>query len=70
LIAAITFKSTKFSNQQKLLWITGFAGGLTTFSSLAVLTLEASFINGFAYLFATFLFTFISLYIARKLIKI
>jgi fluoride ion exporter CrcB/FEX len=69
-VAAVVSKSIRFTSQQKLLWITGFAGGLTTFSSLAVLTLDATILDGVLYLFITCAATVVSLTLVRKLVKI
>jgi len=70
LVAAAVSKSNRFTSQQKLLWITGFAGGLTTFSSLAVLTLDTTILDGVLYLFITCAATVVSLTLASKLVKI
>ena len=70
LVAAAVSKSIMFTSQQKLLWITGFAGGLTTFSSLAVLTLDTTILDGVLYLFITCASTVLSLSLVRKLVKI
>ena len=69
-IAAAVYKNKKFSEQQKLLWVTGFAGGLTTFSSLAVLPIETSFLGAALYLLTTYLLTFIVLIIVKKIISV
>ena len=69
-VAAAVSKNKKFSDQQKLLWVTGFAGGLTTFSSLAVLSIETSFLGAALYLSTTYLFTFIVLIIVKKRISV
>ena len=69
-VAAVVSKSLRYTSQQKLLWITGFAGGLTTFSSLAVLTLDASILNGVLYLLITCASTVVSLSLVRKFVKI
>ena len=69
-VAAAVYKNKKFSEQQKLLWVTGFAGGLTTFSSLAVLSIETSFLGAVLYLSTTYLFTFIVLIIVKKRISV
>ena len=68
-VAAAVYKNKKFSEQQKLLWVTGFAGGLTTFSSLAVLSIKTSFLGAALYLSTTYLVTFMALIIARKTIS-
>ena len=69
-VAAVVSKIIRFTYQQKLLWITGFAGGLTTFSSLAVLTLDTTILDGVLYLFITCASTVLSLFLVRKLVKI
>ena len=69
-VAAAVSKSLRYTSQQKLLWINGFAGGLTTFSSLAVLTLDTTILGGVLYLFITCAATVVSLFLVRKLIKI
>ena len=69
-VAAAIYKNKKISEQQKLLWVTGFAGGLTTFSSLAVLSIETSFLGAALYLSTTYLFTFIVLIIVKKRISV
>jgi fluoride ion exporter CrcB/FEX len=68
-VAAAIYKNKKISEQQKLLWVTGFAGGLTTFSSLAVLSIETSFLGAVLYLSTTYLFTFVVLIIVNKRIS-
>ena len=70
LVAAAAYRNKKFSDQQKLLWVTGFAGGLTTFSSLAVLSIETSFLGAALYLSTTYLSTFIVLIIVKKIISV
>lgn len=69
-VAAAVYKNKKFSEQQKLLWVTGFAGGLTTFSTLAVLSLETSFLGASLYLSTTYLITFVVLIIVKKKISV
>jgi fluoride ion exporter CrcB/FEX len=69
-VAASVYKNKKISEQQKLLWVTGFAGGLTTFSSLAVLSIETSFLGAVLYLSTTYLLTFIVLIIVKKIISV
>jgi fluoride ion exporter CrcB/FEX len=69
-IATAVYKNKNFSEQQKLLWVTGFAGGLTTFASLAVLSIESSFLGALLYLSTTYLFTFIVLIIVKKRISV
>ena len=70
LVAAAVSKSFRYTSRQKLLWITGFAGGLTTFSSLAVLTLDTTILDGVLYLFITCAATVVSLTLVHKLVKI
>jgi fluoride ion exporter CrcB/FEX len=50
--------------------VTGFAGGLTTFSSLAVLSIETSFLGAVLYISTTYLFTFLFLIIVKKKISV
>jgi CrcB protein len=69
-VAAAVYKNKIFSEQQKLLWVTGFAGGLTTFSSIAVLSIEASFLGAALYLSTTYLITFVVLIIVRKRVSV
>lgn len=54
-IAALFAYRIATAPRQRLFWITGIAGGFTTFSSLAVLTTERSAINGGLYVIATLL---------------
>ncbi len=69
-VAAVVYKNKKFSEEQKLLWVTGFAGGFTTFSSLAVLSIETSFLGAALYLSTTYLCTFIVLIIVKTRISV
>ncbi len=69
-VAAAVYKNKKISEQQKLLWVTGFAGGMTTFSSLAVLSIETSFLGAALYLSTTYLITFVVLIIVKKKISV
>ena len=69
-VATAVYKNKNFLDKHKLLWVTGFAGGLTTFSSLAVLSIETSFLGAALYISTTYLFTFTVLIIVKKRISV
>ena len=54
-IAGFVAYRLKTSLRQRLFWITGFAGGFTTLSSLAFIIHEATPIRGFGYALASLL---------------
>jgi CrcB protein len=54
-IAGFVAYRIKTSQRQRLFWITGFAGGFTTLSSLAFIIHESTPIRGFGYALASLL---------------
>lgn len=65
LIAGIFAYRIKRGEYVRLFWITGFAGGFTTMSSLAYVLNDSTFIHGLSYAAAT-LFTSILILQALK----
>jgi len=55
--------------RQRLFWITGVAGGFTTFSSLAILTTERSALTGGLYVIATLLPSLLVVSLIRTKLK-
>jgi CrcB protein len=65
LIAGIVAYRISATQSQKLFWITGFAGGFTTLSSLAFVLQGATLISGFGYAFASLLISLLILNLVR-----
>ena len=65
LIAGIVAYRNSATPSQKLFWITGFAGGFTTLSSLAFVLQGATLISGFGYAFASHLISMLILNLVR-----
>jgi CrcB protein len=65
LIAGIVAYRISATPSQKLFWITGFAGGFTTLSSLALVLQGATLISGFGYAFASLLISMLILNLVR-----
>ena len=60
-IAGVIAYRVTGSEVQRLFWIPGFAGGLTTFSSVAVIHAQDQNIKTFSYFFATIIASIITL---------
>ena len=65
LVAGVVAYRMTVSPQQKLFWITGFAGGFTTLSSLAFVLQGLTLISGFGYAFASLLISLLILNLVR-----
>jgi CrcB protein len=65
LVAGIVAYRISATPSQKLFWITGFAGGFTTLSSLAFVLQGATLISGFGYAFASLLISMLILNLVR-----
>lgn len=65
LIAGIVAYRISATPSQKLFWITGFAGGFTTLSSLAFVLQGATLISGLGYAFASLLISLLILNLVR-----
>lgn len=65
LVAGIVTYRISVTPSQKLFWITGFAGGFTTLSSLAFVLQSATLISGFGYAFASLLISLLILNLVR-----
>jgi CrcB protein len=64
--AAYRMKTTEY---QRLFWITGFAGGFTTLSSLAFILHSSTPVSGFLYAFASLAVSLLILNILRDKAK-
>jgi CrcB protein len=69
LVAGFVAYRMKTTEYQRLFWITGFAGGFTTFSSLAFILHGDSFVNGALYAFASLATSLLILNILRDKAK-
>lgn len=65
LIAGTVAYRISATPSQKLFWITGFAGGFTTLSSLAFVLQGATLISGLGYAFASLLISLLILNLVR-----
>ena len=65
LIAGIVAYRISATQSQKLFWVTGFAGGFTTFSSLAFILQGTNLIRSFGYAFASLLISLLILNLVR-----
>lgn len=65
LVAGIVAYRMTVSPQQKLFWITGFAGGFTTLSSFAFILQGSTLIGGFGYAFVSLLISLLILNLVR-----
>ena len=61
-LIAFRFLTSEIS---KLFWIPGFAGGLTTFSSVAVIYAEKNSVEAFAYFYGTVIASIALLYLIK-----
>jgi CrcB protein len=69
LVAGFVAYRMKSTEYQRLFWITGFAGGFTTLSSLAFILHGDSVINGTLYAFASLAFSLLILSLLREKAK-
>lgn len=69
LVAGVISYRMKPTESQELFWITGFAGGFTTFSSVAVIYANSSGVKGFLYFFETVLLSLILLRLIQRRVK-
>ena len=53
------------SELSKLFWIPGFAGGLTTFSSVAVIYIQNNTMEAIAYFYGTLIASIVLLYVIK-----
>jgi CrcB protein len=65
LVAGFVAYRMTVSPQQKLFWITGFAGGFTTLSSFAFILQGSTLISGFGYALTSLLVSLLILNLAR-----
>lgn len=68
-IAGIVTYRLKPNEYQELFWVTGFAGGFTTFSSVAVIYSNSSGIKGFLYFFETVLLSLVVLRLIQRRVR-
>lgn len=71
-VAIAGFIALRFSRSDlsKLFWLPGFAGGLTTFSSVAVIHAEKSTISAVAYFYGTVLASIALLYLIKPKVEL
>ena len=69
LVAGFVAYRMKTTEYQRLFWITGFAGGFTTMSSLAFIVHESSPVSGLLYAFASLAVSLLILNILRDKAK-
>jgi CrcB protein len=69
LAAGIVAYRVTASDDQKLFWITGFAGGFTTLSSLAFILHSSDLLSGLIYSALSFICSFAILTLLRKSAK-
>jgi CrcB protein len=69
LVAGFLAYRMKTTEYQRLFWITGFAGGFTTMSSLAFIVHESSPVSGLLYAFASLAVSLLILNILRDKAK-
>jgi CrcB protein len=69
LVAGFLAYRMKTTEYQRLFWITGFAGGFTTMSSLAFIVHESSPVSGLLYAFASLVASLLILNILRDKAK-
>ena len=69
LVAGFVACRMKTTEYQRLFWITGFAGGFTTMSSLAFIVHESSPVSGLLYAFASLAVSLLILNILRDKAK-
>ncbi len=65
LVAGLVAYRISTTASQKLFWITGFAGGFTTLSSLAFVLQGSSLISGFGYALASLLLSLLIINLLR-----
>jgi CrcB protein len=65
LIAGIVAYRISATQSQKLFWITGFAGGFTTLSTLAFILQGTNLMSGLGYAFASLLISLLILNLVR-----
>ena len=65
LVAGVVAYRMTVSPQQKLFWITGFAGGFTTLSLFAFVLQGTTLISGLGYAFASLLISLLILNLVR-----
>lgn len=65
LVAGFVAYRMTVSPQQKLFWITGFAGGFTTLSSFAFILQGSTLISGFGYALTSLLVSLLILNLVR-----
>ncbi len=69
LVAGIAAYRIKTTEAKQLFWITGFSGGFTTFSSLAMITTEESIITSSIYVTAMLVISMLVLIALRPKAK-
>jgi CrcB protein len=69
LVAGFVAYRMKTTEYQRLFWVTGFAGGFTTMSSLAFIVHESSPVSGLLYAFASLAVSLLILNILRDKAK-
>ena len=69
LVAGIAAYRMKATEAKQLFWITGFAGGFTTFSSLALISTEESIIKSSIYITSMLLVSLLILIALRPQVK-
>jgi len=69
LVAGIAAYRMKATEAKQLFWITGFAGGFTTFSSLALISTEESIVTSSIYVTAMLVISMLVLTVLRPKAK-
>ena len=69
LVASFVAYRLKTTEYQRLFWITGFAGGFTTLSSLAFILHGSNPVSGFLYAFASLAFSLLILNLLKDKAK-
>ncbi|NDC13586.1 MAG: CrcB family protein [Actinobacteria bacterium] len=68
-LAGVIALRTRRSESQALFWIPGFCGGLTTFSSVAVIHAEKSALVGIGYFYGTVVLSMALLFLIAPKVK-
>ncbi|NBY31405.1 MAG: CrcB family protein [Actinobacteria bacterium] len=69
LVAGVAAYRMKATEAKQLFWITGFAGGFTTFSSLALISTEESIVTSSIYVTAMLVISMLVLTVLRPKAK-
>jgi len=68
-VAGVAAYRMKATEAKQLFWITGFAGGFTTFSSLALISTEESIVTSSIYVTAMLVISMLVLTVLRPKAK-